>query len=271
DNRLIGQNAFAVYYQGQWIGSLTQLHPGKGYIVELSNQSTLTYPDAAKSDAPEPEKEIISPTDEMPLANLQYNMMLIAQLELPDGTISLNSEDVIYAYSGEECRGMAIPHQEHNGAIFMSIGADVQVGEEITFKAWLSEFGRLEDINETISFEALKKSGTMEEPVLLTLKGFTGINGNIAEGIYIGEPFPNPFTESTEISYRLNSSAQVRLSLYNSRGQMLGIVMDEQKIPGLHTATIQRNNLPPGVYFFRMEVFIAGEAVQKNGKLIISQ
>ncbi|MBE0638420.1 MAG: hypothetical protein IH598_07865, partial [Bacteroidales bacterium] len=45
DNRLIGQNAFAVYYQGQWIGSLTQLHPGKGYIVELSNQSTLTYPD----------------------------------------------------------------------------------------------------------------------------------------------------------------------------------------------------------------------------------
>ncbi|MBE0638802.1 MAG: T9SS type A sorting domain-containing protein, partial [Bacteroidales bacterium] len=100
---------------------------------------------------------------------------------------------------------------------------------------------------------------------------FTGTAESIAEGIYIGEPFPNPFKETTEISYRLNGPAQVRLSLYNSRGQMLGIVMDEQKIPGLHTATIQRNNLSPGVYFFRMEVFIAGEALQKNGKLIISQ
>lgn len=271
DNRLIGQNAFAVYYQGQWIGSLTQLHPGKGYIMELSNQSTLTYPDAAKSDAPEPEKEIISPTNELPLANLQYNMMLIAHLELPDGSISLNSEDVIYAFSGEECRGMAIPHQEHNGAIFMSIGADVQAGELITFKAWLSEFGTLEEIKETISFEALKKSGTMEQPVLLTLKGFTAIGGNIAEGIFIGEPYPNPFREITDISYRLNGLALVRLSLYDSRGQMLGIVMDEQQNQGLYTATIQRNDLPPGVYFFRMEVFIAGEALQKNGKIIISQ
>jgi PKD repeat protein len=271
DNRLIGQNAFAVYYQGQWIGSLTQLHPGKGYIVELSNQSTLTYPDAAKSDAPEPEKEIISPTDEMPLANLQYNMMLIAQLELPDGSISLNPDDVIYAFSGEECRGMAIPIEEHNGAIFMSIGADVLAGELITFKAWLSEFGALEDINETISFETLKKAGTMEQPVLLTLKGFTGIGGNIAGGVVIGEPFPNPFTESTEISYKLNIPAQVKLSIYNSHGQLINIIADGFHNAGLHKETIQRNGLAPGVYFFRMTIFNNDFEVQKNGKIIISQ
>jgi len=269
DNRLIGQNAFAVYYQGQWIGSLTQLHPGKGYIVELSNQSILTYPAATDQESMEPENEIVSPTGEMPMAFQQFNMMLIAQLELPDGTISLNPEDVIYAFSGNECRGMAVPSHENGGMLFMSIGSDTQAGEEITFKAWLSEFGTLEEIKETISFEALKKAGTAEQPVLLTLKGFTGMGVNTAEGIYIGEPFPNPFGESTEIAYRLNVSAQVRLSLSDSHGQSLGIIMDEQQNPGLHTATIQRNDLPPGVYFYRMEIFIAGEAVQKNGKIII--
>ncbi|NCC74192.1 MAG: PKD domain-containing protein, partial [Sphingobacteriia bacterium] len=271
DNRLIGQNAFAVYYQGQWVGSLTQLQPGNGYIIELSNESVLTYPAATDGEGLEPENEILSPTGEQPLVNQQYNMMLIAQLELPDGTISLNSDDVIYAFSGEECRGMAIPHEEHNGVIFMSIGADEQAGEEITFKAWLSEFGTFEDINETISFEAMKKAGTVDQPVLLTLKGFTGIGGNIAEGILIGDPFPNPFNDQTEISYRLPFSANVRLLLFNSHGQMVAMITDEIRSAGLHTLAIKRDGLAPGVYYFRMYIMSDDLLVQKNGKLIISQ
>jgi PKD repeat protein len=269
DNRLLGQNTFAVFYQGQWIGSLAQLHPGQGYITQLSNQSILQYPNAGAKNELLPEEKIISPTGEQPLANKQYSMMLIAQLELPDGSISLNKEDVIYAYSGNECRGMAIPHGEHSGAIFMSVGSDLPEGEEITFKAWLADFGTLEAVNEIINFEALKKAGTMEQPVLLTLKGFTGTAESIAGGIVIGEPYPNPFTESTEISYKLNVPAQVKLSIYNSHGQQLQTITDAAMPAGTHKAAIHREGLQPGVYFYRMEVFMDGETVQKNGKIII--
>jgi uncharacterized protein (TIGR02145 family) len=271
DSRLIGQNSFAVYYQGQWVGSLTQLQPGDGYIIELSNGSTLTYPSALDGGNIEPVHEMISPTGELPLANLQYNMMLIAQLELPDGSISTNPEDVIYAFSGDECRGMAIPNENPEGKMFMTIGADLQTGEEITFKAWLSEFGILEEINETIAFESLKKAGTMDEPVLLTLKDFTGVELQFAESIFIGEPFPNPFNDQTEISYRLPFSANVKLMVYNSHGQPVAQITEGLRKAGSHKETIKREDLAPGVYYFRMKIISDKFSGQKNGKLIISQ
>ena len=268
DNRLIGQNAFAVYYQGQWIGSLTQLHPGKGYVIELSSQSTLSYP-AATDEILEPEEEIFSPTGDLPLALQQFSMMLIAQLELPDGAISTNPEDVIYAFAGDECRGMAIPAGEHGGIVFMSINSNIQAGGQITFKAWLSEFGALADIRETLSFEELKKAGTMDEPLLLTLRGFTGTGDQPSGDIFIGEPFPNPFSEITEIPFRLNNTAQVKISVYDGKGQLLVIVSDNEFNAGTHKAVIHRNGLQPGVYFYRMEVFGDQISTQKNGKIII--
>jgi PKD repeat protein len=269
DNRLLGQNTFAVFYQGQWIGSLTQLHPGHGYITQLSSQSILQYPNASAKNELLPEEEIFSPTGEQPLANKQYSMMLIAQLELPDGSISLNNEDVIYAYAGNECRGMAIPFREHDGSIFMSIGSDNLEGEVISFRVWLAEHVILAAINESITFEALKKAGTMDQPFILTLKGFNG--DDPAGGIFIGEPYPNPFSEVTEIPYRLNETAQVRLSIYNSQGQQLRTITDVAIPAGTHKAAIHRKGLQAGVYFYRMEVFMDGETMQKNGKIIISQ
>jgi hypothetical protein len=271
DNRLIGQSSFAVYYQGQWIGSLTQLHPGKGYIVELSNQSTLTYPDAAKIDAPEPEMEIISPTDDMPLANLQYNMMLIAQLELSDGSISMNPENVVYAFSGSQCRGMAIPNENVEGKIFMSIGANVQEGELITFAAWLPEYGELIEISEVVAFESLKKEGTMDQPVHLTLKGFTGSSAFPNRGFYIGNPQPNPFHDVTEIAYYLEVPAILKLRLINVNGQVMAEIANRRFEAGKHKLTIHKNDLPAGVYFYHIEIFNDHGTLQKNGKLIIRQ
>jgi hypothetical protein len=227
----------------------------------------LQYPYASAKHELLPEEEIISPTGEQPLANMQYSMMLIAQLELPDGSISLNKEDVIYAYSGNECRGMAIPFREHDGSIFMSVGSDNLDGEVISFRVWLAEHEILATINESITFEALKKAGTMDQPFILTLKGFDG--GDPAGGIFIGEPYPNPFSEITEIPYRLNETAQVKLSIYNSHGQQVGAITDASMPAGTHKAAIYREGLQPGVYFYRMEVFAAGNVVTKHGKLVI--
>jgi PKD repeat protein len=270
DDRLLGQNSFAVYFQGQWIGSLKNMNPGNGFIIELSQESLLTYPDAVADDGDEmPPEELFNPLDETPLAYRQHTMMIIAQLELPDGSISQNPEDVVYAYSGNECRGIASPDPENNGLIFMSVGSDVQVGEEITFRAWLGELQMPVDIRETIGFESLKKAGTMAQPELFTLKGFTGTGELLSEGIYIGEPFPNPFNETTEISYRLNETARVKLTLYNSHGQILRIDTDAIKHPGAHKVTIHREGLQAGVYFYRIEIFIDGVAEQKHGKIII--
>lgn len=270
DDRLLGQNAFAVFYQGQWIGSLKNMNPGNGFIIELSQESLLTYPDAVADDGDEmPPEEIFNPLDEMPLAYQQHTMMIIARLELPDGSISQNPNDVVYAYSGNGCRGMAAPDPENNGVIFLSVGSDEQFGEEITFRAWLDELQMPVDIRETISFESLKKAGTMAQPELFTLKEFTGTGELLAEGIYFGEPYPNPFTNSTEIICHLTVPANVKLTLLNAHGQQLATITDREFSAGNHSLTINRNDLPPGIYFFRVKITGDQVSTQKSGKLII--
>jgi hypothetical protein len=269
NNRVLGQNSFAVFYQGQWIGSLTSLNPGKGYIIELSNPSTLQFPATSGKKEMLTEEKLMSPTDEIPLANQQFSMMLIARLKLPDGIISCNPGDVVFAYSGSECRGMAVPVIGNNRAIFMSVGSDVQSGEKIRFKAWLSKYGTLADVNESIVFRSLEKTGTMDEPLVLTLNGFKGMENHAGDEIFIGEPFPNPFIEETAIPFKLSGSARVKLTLSDGMGRNLNIIDYVYFDAGLHKVHISRNILPAGVYFYRMEVLNPGVAAQKYGKIVI--
>ncbi|MCX6268850.1 MAG: hypothetical protein NTW16_16110 [Bacteroidetes bacterium] len=269
NNRVLGQNSFAVYYQGQWIGSLTSMNPGKGYIIEVSNPCTLQFPATSGKKEMLSEEIVVSPTDDIPLANQQFSMMLIARLKLPDGIISCNPGDVVFAYSGSECRGMAVPVTRNNGTIFMSVGSDIQTGEKIRFKAWLSRYGMLADINETVVFRSLDKAGTMDEPLVLTLNGFKGMENHAGDEIFIGEPFPNPFVEETAVPFKLSGTALVKLALYDGMGRKLKIIDFGYHDAGLHKIYISRSNLPAGVYFYRMEVLNPGIAAQKYGKFVI--
>jgi PKD repeat protein len=271
NDRIISQDAFAVFYQGQWVGSLTQMQPGYGYIIELSQESTLLYPDASGKVNPPPDQKLFSPTGDSPLANQQYTMMMIAQLELPDGTISQNPEDVIYAFSGEECRGLSAPDPNLEGRIFMSVGSNLEEGENIRFSAWLSEYEMAVDIRETISFESLKKAGSMELPETLTLKDYTGIDEFHTNGIVIGDPHPNPFSDFTEITCYLDAAANVRLSLLNVNGQAMKNVISHNFEAGVHKLAIHSNDLPAGMYFYRIEIISGDKTLQKAGKLIIRQ
>jgi hypothetical protein len=164
---------------------------------------------------------------------------------------------------------MAAPDPNHDGTIFLSVGSDEQEGEEITFRTWLDELQTPVDIRETIGFESLKKAGTMAQPELFTLKGFTGTAESLTDGVYIGEPYPNPFTNSTAITCHLTVPANVKLTLQNAQGQQKATITDREFAAGNHSLIINRNGLPPGIYFFRVEITGDGITKHKIGKLII--
>ncbi len=50
DDRLIGQNSFALYTGTQWIGTLNTLCPGAGYVIRLANPVTLNWPGGDTGD-----------------------------------------------------------------------------------------------------------------------------------------------------------------------------------------------------------------------------
>ncbi len=78
--------------------------------------------------------------------------------------------------------------------------------------------------------------------------------------------YPNPFNPSTEITYRLPASSQVKLSVYDLLGREAAILVDETQPAGEHTATFNAAHLSSGVYLYRLE---AGNFTQTRRMLLV--
>lgn len=64
--------------------------------------------------------------------------------------------------------------------------------------------------------------------------------------------YPNPFNPSTVIHYSLPSSGHVRVSIYNMLGQEVMRVVDENQDAGYKSIAVKMNNLPSGLYTYRL-------------------
>jgi len=78
--------------------------------------------------------------------------------------------------------------------------------------------------------------------------------------------FPNPFNGSTRIDYLLPWFSFVKLSVYDLCGRTVGNLINENKQEGKHTVEFESNNLPTGVYFYRLEI---GQYSQTKKMLLI--
>lgn len=75
---------------------------------------------------------------------------------------------------------------------------------------------------------------------------------------YLGNNFPNPFNPSTTIQYGLNSTGNVRVTIYNSRGQLVRTLVNTTMPAGTHTVVWNGKDnanrvVSSGIYFIRME------------------
>jgi hypothetical protein len=78
--------------------------------------------------------------------------------------------------------------------------------------------------------------------------------------------YPNPFNPSTLIRYTLPQNNKVRLEVYNALGQRMAVLLDQEQKAGQHEITFHGENLPSGLYFYRLQ---AGEMVQERKMLLV--
>jgi len=64
--------------------------------------------------------------------------------------------------------------------------------------------------------------------------------------------YPNPFTQSTTIPFSIPTQSHVRLSIFNSIGMEVDVLVDEQLPAGHHRISWHPQNLPSGIYFYRL-------------------
>jgi hypothetical protein len=64
--------------------------------------------------------------------------------------------------------------------------------------------------------------------------------------------YPNPVSSQTTFDVYLQNSAKVKLTVYNSMGQIVATILDEPLDKGEHLITWNAGNLSPGIYFYRL-------------------
>ena len=66
--------------------------------------------------------------------------------------------------------------------------------------------------------------------------------------------YPNPFNPVTDIKFYIANNNEVKLSIFNSFGQLVKELVKERLNKGMHTAIFNANNLNSGIYFYTLEV-----------------
>ena len=77
--------------------------------------------------------------------------------------------------------------------------------------------------------------------------------------------YPNPFNAETTISYVLSERAFINISIYNISGQLVEVLVNQNKQPGLHSVKWKTKNQSTGLYFYQI---IAGDKTA-TGKCLL--
>lgn len=66
--------------------------------------------------------------------------------------------------------------------------------------------------------------------------------------------FPNPFTDQTNISFKLSNAALTKIIVFNSNGQLIKVLMNENLSSGDYSINYNTQDLAPGVYFYTFKI-----------------
>ena len=77
--------------------------------------------------------------------------------------------------------------------------------------------------------------------------------GRVAAGTALAQNYPNPFNPLTEIAFSLAAPAEVRLAVYNVKGELVTTLAQGSYGTGAHVVTWDARDRASGVYFYRLE------------------
>lgn len=126
---IVGQDGFAQYDGERWVGTLTTLVPGKGYMYQSQTEKQVAYNTTIVSKAHAQHTQGIA--DRLPLAFDKHKypsvMAVVAAVCDADGVAADNADYQLAAFCGSECRGVG---QIAGGLLMMNVYGNV--GNRIT-------------------------------------------------------------------------------------------------------------------------------------------
>jgi len=197
------QTEFAQYVAGVgWIGNLNFLEPGKGYLLNIQNTGTLIYPNVTQSSTRSQDSRLKSNSKkrwEVDFNQYQENMNIIAVIN-DSHKMPIGENDEISLYVNDALRGSAKATyvEEFGGYRFFITGYNDIQDELITFKYYNSKSTKEYRVVESELFRSNTVSGTIQEPLALSL-----MSGDILDDL------PNQFIHQSGVFVDVDVSTYV--------------------------------------------------------------
>ncbi len=103
--------------------------------------------------------------------------------------------------------------------------------------------------NYSFAVSAFDKAGNESEPS----EAITGIRTSDKSLQNNCNVYPNPFKNSATIEYSLPEASEVKIVLYDLTGRKIENLYSGYQNSGIHTLSINVNDLNPGIYFYKMK------------------
>lgn len=197
-----GQDAFSIYHDNVWTGSLQTLVPGEGYSYYAHSVKSFGYNmngrRAASHQTSNYTYRSLWNYDKYKYAD---NMSIVARL-YNDSEQAVPGKYSIGAYVGNECRGMGV---EVNGHFFITVNGD-NVEEAVTFKVIDISSGEIYIVKESLQF-VNDITGNITNPLKLHFTDPSGIDEN-GYGFTV---YPNPVKDKLFINGDYSSVTELRV------------------------------------------------------------
>ena len=110
-------------------------------------------------------------------------------------------------------------------------------------------------------------AGVWKRSLSQQLSSVEHLSSGLPDDSYLKQNYPNPFNPTTNISFKLPSSAYVSLTLHDLLGRLKATLVRNELSAGSYTVHFDGSGLSSGVYFYRLQ---AGSFIETK-KLILQK
>lgn len=178
-----GKASFAMFDGTSWVGSLTTMSPGAGYLMQSHGVKSFNYPASENgtqmyrrmSMSVDVETDGVPESWQYDVHQYEGNTAIVARLYEKDAPAE-SGMYLVAAFVDGECRGVSV---EKNGYLFLTVHGDVE-NEVISFIAYDPQTGAYSEINETL-LSNKEVVGTFETPQRLSIRATQvgAVDGNV--------------------------------------------------------------------------------------------
>lgn len=81
-----------------------------------------------------------------------------------------------------------------------------------------------------------------------------GISQDHKKKVNLLNNYPNPFNPTTTISYELDKANNIKLTVYNAKGELVKMLVNDMKSAGNYSEKFDASMFDSGVYFYKLEI-----------------